>query len=410
MEQLWLMLYCYGCHGPGWLCVSASFYPCPCEIRKHWCRACVGTCVPRCVPRQLTPQQPLREPGVAAEPPEPARLLLPAGLGQAPSRLSGLSVPCPLPSPQAGTLTCELSSCPYCTSALEDPELEFSGSDSGDSDSNGVYEFTQDVRHGDRRDPMRSPPVADAPGPGSARRRAQRRAAGERAGPGRVWASLSSKLRHIVDSKYFNRGIMVAILTNTLSMGVEYHEQVGGPAQPPEGTRGWRPALGLSPGARPSWASSPAAHLARRGAWGLGQQDTGFWLLWDVHPSLDACSFLSWGGTSAEWEQKPWLAPGGPPIWGGLEITSDPQAAGGHGCSTPPRVLLGVGPPQPSSPRGPPLRARPSGYAHRRPPGCPGEARGVEWPQGRSWGCAWPPAVPAPDWSLAREEQCPFNN
>uniref|UniRef100_A0A8W4FAE0 Calcium voltage-gated channel subunit alpha1 H n=1 Tax=Sus scrofa TaxID=9823 RepID=A0A8W4FAE0_PIG len=109
--------------------------------------------------------------------------------------------------------------------ALEDPELEFSGSDSGDSDSNGVYEFTQDVRHGDRRDPMRSPPVADAPGPGSARRRAQRRAAGERAGPGRVWASLSSKLRHIVDSKYFNRGIMVAILTNTLSMGVEYHEQ-----------------------------------------------------------------------------------------------------------------------------------------------------------------------------------------
>uniref|UniRef100_A0A8W4F9N5 Calcium voltage-gated channel subunit alpha1 H n=1 Tax=Sus scrofa TaxID=9823 RepID=A0A8W4F9N5_PIG len=116
-------------------------------------------------------------------------------------------------------------SCPYCTSALEDPELEFSGSDSGDSDSNGVYEFTQDVRHGDRRDPMRSPPVADAPGPGSARRRAQRRAAGERAGPGRVWASLSSKLRHIVDSKYFNRGIMVAILTNTLSMGVEYHEQ-----------------------------------------------------------------------------------------------------------------------------------------------------------------------------------------
>uniref|UniRef100_A0A8D0SBG6 Ion transport domain-containing protein n=1 Tax=Sus scrofa TaxID=9823 RepID=A0A8D0SBG6_PIG len=149
-------------------------------------------------------RQPLREPGVAAEPPEPARLLLPAGLGQAPSRLSGLSVPCPLPSPQAGTLTCELSSCPYCTSALEDPELEFSGSDSGDSDSNGVYEFTQDVRHGDRCDPMRSPP---------------------RAGPGRVWASLSSKLRHIVDSKYFNRGIMVAILTNTLSMGVEYHEQ-----------------------------------------------------------------------------------------------------------------------------------------------------------------------------------------
>uniref|UniRef100_A0A8C0E6Y7 Calcium voltage-gated channel subunit alpha1 H n=1 Tax=Balaenoptera musculus TaxID=9771 RepID=A0A8C0E6Y7_BALMU len=128
--------------------------------------------------------------------PEAAHILLPAGLGQTPSRLSGLSVPCPLPSPQAGTLTCELSSCPYCTSALEDPELEFSDSDSGDSDSNGVYEFTRDVRHGDRRDPMQPPPAAD-----------------------------TGKLRRIVDSKYFNRGIMVAILTNTLSMGIEYHEQ-----------------------------------------------------------------------------------------------------------------------------------------------------------------------------------------
>uniref|UniRef100_A0A8C0XXN9 Voltage-dependent T-type calcium channel subunit alpha n=1 Tax=Cyprinus carpio carpio TaxID=630221 RepID=A0A8C0XXN9_CYPCA len=32
-------------------------------------------------------------------------------------------------------------------------------------------------------------------------------------------------LRRIVDSEYFNRGIMIAILINTLSMGVEYHEQ-----------------------------------------------------------------------------------------------------------------------------------------------------------------------------------------
>ncbi|XP_036413162.1 voltage-dependent T-type calcium channel subunit alpha-1H [Colossoma macropomum] len=32
-------------------------------------------------------------------------------------------------------------------------------------------------------------------------------------------------LKRIVDSKYFNRGIMFAILINTLSMGVEYHEQ-----------------------------------------------------------------------------------------------------------------------------------------------------------------------------------------
>ncbi|XP_004403168.1 PREDICTED: voltage-dependent T-type calcium channel subunit alpha-1H [Odobenus rosmarus divergens] len=148
------------------------------------------------------------------------------GLGRAPSRLSGLSVPCPLPSPQAGTLTCELKNCPYCTSALDDPNFELSDSESGGSEGNAVYEFTQDVRHGDHRDPMQSPPAADVPGRGSARLRAQRRVApGKQGGLGHVWATFSGKLCRIVDSKYFNRGIMVAILTNTLSMGVEYHEQ-----------------------------------------------------------------------------------------------------------------------------------------------------------------------------------------
>ncbi|KAG8506345.1 Voltage-dependent T-type calcium channel subunit alpha-1H, partial [Galemys pyrenaicus] len=139
------------------------------------------------------------------------------GLGQAPSRLSGLSVPCPLPSPQAGTLTCELSHCPYCASALEDPGLEPSGSESGDSGADGAYEFTQDVRRGDRRDPMQPPPEA-APCGGPRRRRAPARR-------GSVWSGLRARLRRIVDSKYFNRGIMAAILTNTLSMGVEHHEQ-----------------------------------------------------------------------------------------------------------------------------------------------------------------------------------------
>uniref|UniRef100_A0A8C4N2X3 Ion transport domain-containing protein n=1 Tax=Eptatretus burgeri TaxID=7764 RepID=A0A8C4N2X3_EPTBU len=35
----------------------------------------------------------------------------------------------------------------------------------------------------------------------------------------------SKALRAIVESKYFNRGIMLAILVNSLSMGVEFHEQ-----------------------------------------------------------------------------------------------------------------------------------------------------------------------------------------
>ncbi|XP_055078851.1 voltage-dependent T-type calcium channel subunit alpha-1H-like [Periophthalmus magnuspinnatus] len=41
----------------------------------------------------------------------------------------------------------------------------------------------------------------------------------------RCWIHLRAKLELIVASRYFNRGIMIAILINTLSMGIEYHEQ-----------------------------------------------------------------------------------------------------------------------------------------------------------------------------------------
>lgn len=41
-----------------------------------------------------------------------------------------------------------------------------------------------------------------------------------------VWQEVRVKLRGIVESKYFNRGIMIAILVNTISMGIEHHEQV----------------------------------------------------------------------------------------------------------------------------------------------------------------------------------------
>lgn len=45
---------------------------------------------------------------------------------------------------------------------------------------------------------------------------------------GDVWREMRAKLRGIVDSKYFNRGIMMAILVNTVSMGIEHHEQASG--------------------------------------------------------------------------------------------------------------------------------------------------------------------------------------
>lgn len=97
-------------------------------------------------------------------------------------------------------------SCPYCLKALAN-EAEQTDNET-DSDSEGVYEFTQDAHYSDQRDPQR----------------------------GRAWARSSSRVlafwrvvcetfQKIVDSKYFGRGIMVAILINTLSMGIEYHEQ-----------------------------------------------------------------------------------------------------------------------------------------------------------------------------------------
>lgn len=82
-----------------------------------------------------------------------------------------------------------------------------------DSDSEAVYEFTQDAQHSDLRDPH------------SRRQRSQ----GPDAEPSSVlafWRLICDTFRKIVDSKYFGRGIMIAILVNTLSMGIEYHEQV----------------------------------------------------------------------------------------------------------------------------------------------------------------------------------------
>ncbi|KAM7035321.1 voltage-dependent T-type calcium channel subunit alpha-1G isoform 2-T2 [Acridotheres tristis] len=103
--------------------------------------------------------------------------------------------------------SCTPESCPYCLTALAG-EAELSDNETADSDSEGVYEFTQDAHYSDQRDPQR----------GKARaRRAHLVLA--------FWHVVCETFRKIVDSKYFGRGIMVAILINTLSMGIEYHEQ-----------------------------------------------------------------------------------------------------------------------------------------------------------------------------------------
>lgn len=116
----------------------------------------------------------------------------------------------------AAALTLDPESCPYCAKALaNESEGGTEGNETpGDSDSEGVYEFTQDLHHRDRRD--------------SRRPRKKRCGLGKTAAKVvHFWRLVCDTFRKIVDSKYFGRGIMIAILINTLSMGIEYHEQVG---------------------------------------------------------------------------------------------------------------------------------------------------------------------------------------
>ncbi|XP_039643852.1 voltage-dependent T-type calcium channel subunit alpha-1G isoform X9 [Perca fluviatilis] len=107
-------------------------------------------------------------------------------------------------------LTLDPENCPYCAKALAN---EAEGNETpGDSDSEGAYEFTQDLRHRDRRD-SRQP------------KKKQRGLGKTFAKVVRFWRLVCDTFRKIVDSKYFGQGIMIAILINTLSMGIEYHEQ-----------------------------------------------------------------------------------------------------------------------------------------------------------------------------------------
>jgi len=47
-----------------------------------------------------------------------------------------------------------------------------------------------------------------------------------RAGFAVKWRVLRQYVKRFVDHRYFTRGILLAILVNTLSMGIEYHNQV----------------------------------------------------------------------------------------------------------------------------------------------------------------------------------------
>ncbi|XP_070836561.1 voltage-dependent T-type calcium channel subunit alpha-1H isoform X2 [Chaetodon trifascialis] len=109
-----------------------------------------------------------------------------------------------VPSP----LLLELLSCPMCARSLETLELELGDLEGGRGEADGLHDFPQ---------------AADLRG-GRGRTR-RRRVVDYKNGVVRAWIGFREKLKRIVESKYFNRGIMIAILVNTLSMGIEYHEQ-----------------------------------------------------------------------------------------------------------------------------------------------------------------------------------------
>ncbi|XP_039083784.1 voltage-dependent T-type calcium channel subunit alpha-1G isoform X22 [Hyaena hyaena] len=120
---------------------------------------------------------------------------------------------CKISSPclKADSGACGPDSCPYCA-RVGAGQVELAGQEMPDSDSEAVYELTQDAQHSDLRDPHSR----------------HRQSLGLDVEPNSVlafWRLICDTFRKIVDSKYFGRGIMIAILVNTLSMGIEYHEQ-----------------------------------------------------------------------------------------------------------------------------------------------------------------------------------------
>ncbi|KAI4884014.1 hypothetical protein NFI96_019525 [Prochilodus magdalenae] len=104
------------------------------------------------------------------------------------------------------SLLFEVLGCPYCARALEAMDQELAESECSQSEGEVVHEFS----HGAEFKPVRA--------------RHHKRFK-ERGCVTRYWEDFRDRMKRIVDSKYFNRGIMIAILINTLSMGIEYHEQ-----------------------------------------------------------------------------------------------------------------------------------------------------------------------------------------
>lgn len=122
-----------------------------------------------------------------------------------------------LVQPISALLTSDPSSCPRCQHEAGRRPSRLGSTDSGQegSGSGGSAEAEAD---GDG-------PQSSEDGASSGLEKEEKQEDGAARLCGDVWRETRAKLRGIVDSKYFNRGIMMAILVNTVSMGIEHHEQ-----------------------------------------------------------------------------------------------------------------------------------------------------------------------------------------
>ncbi|GAA6099121.1 voltage-dependent T-type calcium channel subunit alpha-1H isoform X2 [Tachysurus ichikawai] len=104
------------------------------------------------------------------------------------------------------SLLFEVLGCPYCAQALENIDLDLADSECSQSEGEVVHEFSRRARF--KLGHLRHHKKLE-----------------ERNRLMRYWENFRDRMKRIVDSKYFNRGIMIAILINTLSMGIEHHKQ-----------------------------------------------------------------------------------------------------------------------------------------------------------------------------------------
>ncbi|XP_042745684.1 voltage-dependent T-type calcium channel subunit alpha-1I [Lagopus leucura] len=120
-----------------------------------------------------------------------------------------------LVQPIAVTATSDLTNCPRCHRGEHDTSRRLSVLDSADSDQEdgGDSEAEGEGCRGDQSASVLEKEEEEVEEGGKMKLCSD------------MWREVRVKLRGIVDSKYFNRGIMIAILVNTISMGIEHHEQ-----------------------------------------------------------------------------------------------------------------------------------------------------------------------------------------